>query len=683
MYIRYPDNRGVATYPSLAQFPATATNGALALALDTYTLYVYETGIGWVVLSSPGADGDVFGPASSTDNALSRFDGVTGKLIQNSLVVLDDSGNMSGINTLTVTNLIATTTISTGDNIILLNNDVVGVPTENAGLEVQRGSSTNSTFLWDETLDRWVAGLVGTTFPIFTSNDIIPIANGGSGQATANLALNAFLPSQGAHAGEYLRTDGSNTSWAPILPTTPGGSPGQIQYNNSGSFGGFGSTDGLNVSLSGSLEMTDPNSYITHPGNGVDSEKFGLNATADGTNSTVFGNGVLSTGNDSNLFGKGATDSGYSRVTIIGNVGATSNDQTSIGYNAAVYGLRSTAIGSGASAGDDDGVAIGFGSGANISGVAIGSGAFANNAAVAIGAGSSAGDTNALAIGPYSSINNGIAIGPSLTLDQGIAVASNSSAGAGSTSMVFMGDQIAIGGGLTDIIAIGSNINNIATNTVIIGHGPNATSSNVIAIGARQVSPLDSMFLGYGEFYTEAGAPQGYFNISPSKAEVQENALGTTLALCAGNGTGDQGSGGIAFKVGAPDASSSDPAVMDIRMLLTNRGELRIFDSLQLLATGSTNLTADNQVVTVGSRSHIVLSSNNATPTNRTFTLSNGLNDGQILIIEWSGTNQGEILATSNCRLPSTMQFTQYDTLTVFWSGDAGAWLQISRSANA
>jgi hypothetical protein len=39
--------------------------------------------------------GDVVGAASSTDNALVRFDGTTGKLIQNSTGTLDDSGTLS------------------------------------------------------------------------------------------------------------------------------------------------------------------------------------------------------------------------------------------------------------------------------------------------------------------------------------------------------------------------------------------------------------------------------------------------------------------------------------------------------------------------------------------------------------------------------------------------------------
>lgn len=39
--------------------------------------------------------GDVVGPVSSTDNAIARFDSTTGKVIQNSLATIDDSGNIS------------------------------------------------------------------------------------------------------------------------------------------------------------------------------------------------------------------------------------------------------------------------------------------------------------------------------------------------------------------------------------------------------------------------------------------------------------------------------------------------------------------------------------------------------------------------------------------------------------
>ena len=49
--------------------------------------------------------GDVVGPGSATDNAAVRFDGTTGKLVQNSSVTIDDSDVVSGVTQLNVDNL--------------------------------------------------------------------------------------------------------------------------------------------------------------------------------------------------------------------------------------------------------------------------------------------------------------------------------------------------------------------------------------------------------------------------------------------------------------------------------------------------------------------------------------------------------------------------------------------------
>lgn len=45
--------------------------------------------------ASGGGEGDVTGPAGATDNAIARFDGTTGKLIQSSAATLDDAGNLT------------------------------------------------------------------------------------------------------------------------------------------------------------------------------------------------------------------------------------------------------------------------------------------------------------------------------------------------------------------------------------------------------------------------------------------------------------------------------------------------------------------------------------------------------------------------------------------------------------
>lgn len=50
-------------------------------------------------------DGKVDGPGSSTNNAVARYDATTGKIIQNSGVLIDDSNNISGVVTLDATGL--------------------------------------------------------------------------------------------------------------------------------------------------------------------------------------------------------------------------------------------------------------------------------------------------------------------------------------------------------------------------------------------------------------------------------------------------------------------------------------------------------------------------------------------------------------------------------------------------
>jgi hypothetical protein len=85
----------------------TATPTAGAVAYGTGTAYAFSlAGTAGQVLISGGAGsptwanygaGDVTGPASSTDNAIARFDQTTGKIIQNSVVTIDDTGNVSGI----------------------------------------------------------------------------------------------------------------------------------------------------------------------------------------------------------------------------------------------------------------------------------------------------------------------------------------------------------------------------------------------------------------------------------------------------------------------------------------------------------------------------------------------------------------------------------------------------------
>jgi Head domain of trimeric autotransporter adhesin len=71
------------------------------------------------------------------------------------------SGNLTVSGTTTYVN---TTNLNIGDNIVSLNADASGTPTENAGISINRGTSANVAILWDESIDRWVATNDGTTY---------------------------------------------------------------------------------------------------------------------------------------------------------------------------------------------------------------------------------------------------------------------------------------------------------------------------------------------------------------------------------------------------------------------------------------------------------------------------------------------------------------------------------------
>ena len=59
--------------------------------------------------------------------------------------------------------------VNIGDNIIVLNADETGTPTQNAGFEVERGSVTNRSLIWNESTDTWQAQASnGTYYNIIT-----------------------------------------------------------------------------------------------------------------------------------------------------------------------------------------------------------------------------------------------------------------------------------------------------------------------------------------------------------------------------------------------------------------------------------------------------------------------------------------------------------------------------------
>ncbi|MCF8234481.1 MAG: hypothetical protein K9G67_05610 [Bacteroidales bacterium] len=77
------------------------------------TGFYYWNETSWELIKSPSAI-DITGPGSSTDQAVVRFDGTSGKVIQNSVVTIDDVGNLSNVNGLTTDSIRITTNPAEG-----------------------------------------------------------------------------------------------------------------------------------------------------------------------------------------------------------------------------------------------------------------------------------------------------------------------------------------------------------------------------------------------------------------------------------------------------------------------------------------------------------------------------------------------------------------------------------------
>lgn len=109
---------------------------------------------------------------------------------------------------------------------------------------------------------------------------------------------------------------------------------------------------------------------------------------------------------------------------------------------------------------------------------------------------------------------------------------------------------------------------------------------------------------------------------------------------------------------------------------------LDVNGGLAIRPPSTINLTADNQSVTVGNESFLVLSTTNTTVNARTFTISNGLQNGQILVILFSGSGsqQCDIADTGNCNLTGGFTFQNGDTISLIWYGST--WYETSRANN-
>ena len=120
------------------------------------------------VTAPAGVTGNITG--NVTGNVVGNVTGnVTGNITgnvtstgANTMASLTTTGDVVVGGNLTVsgtTTTVNTETINLADNQILLNSNYTGSsPTENGGIEIERGTLPNKTLVWDETADKWTVG---------------------------------------------------------------------------------------------------------------------------------------------------------------------------------------------------------------------------------------------------------------------------------------------------------------------------------------------------------------------------------------------------------------------------------------------------------------------------------------------------------------------------------------------
>jgi hypothetical protein len=126
--------------------------GSAAQALSDANDYT-DTAIGGVVASVTGTTGEIEVSGTANDVIIGLPDDVT---IAGILTVTGDlnvEGNLNAVNR---------TEINLEDNTIVLNTGATGTPSVNAGIQVDRGDEDNASLLWDETLNVWKAGTLGS-----------------------------------------------------------------------------------------------------------------------------------------------------------------------------------------------------------------------------------------------------------------------------------------------------------------------------------------------------------------------------------------------------------------------------------------------------------------------------------------------------------------------------------------
>ena len=199
------------------RFASTTTTYQSAIAAQEGDV-IYNTTTSRLQMYQGGAWKDVNGNVEATAGT-SNFNDV---VIAGDLTITGDATE------------IETTNTAITDNVIVLNKGEAGagVTLGTAGIEVERGTETNKTFVWDEATDKWTLGTETLVAATFEGNVTGSITGNTAGTHTGPVVGDVTGNAAGAHSGTF---DGDMT--------------GSVYADDSGIL-----VDGVNAKIIGDIE---------------------------------------------------------------------------------------------------------------------------------------------------------------------------------------------------------------------------------------------------------------------------------------------------------------------------------------------------------------------------------------------------------------------------------------------
>jgi len=317
-----------------------------------------------------GGTGDVVGPASATDNAVCRYDTTTGKLIQNSLFLVDDTGSV------VIPSAQSLSISGTGSNLTIVGSTSADATRPSILLDDTGPSITSRADSY-----AWKSGNNASTYMALSA-----------GSLSTSSSVTADFPGSGSNSTHI--SSGSNSS-------------GQFSLAI-----GFNATASNIDTIAIGETSTASNQYSTAIGNLASSTGYRSVGIGYLANSGFF---------DSIAIGTSATVTADNGISI-GASSTASNDDIAVGAISSATGPGGTpcvTLGRQSSC-SVFGVSMGYLASSSQNSVSLGRGTSSTNQSVAIGQSSStSSSSDSIAIGNGASVgathNNSVCIGASCT----------------------------------------------------------------------------------------------------------------------------------------------------------------------------------------------------------------------------------------------------------------------------